>query len=360
MTEEQIEEVEQEEEESQDEGLTYDEAFMEAADELRGEAEAAAEVTDEEPEAREAKAEKSSGGDDDEFQVENLADPSSEEAGALPQSWNHQGDGEVWNELPEEAREVVKRNEQNLYRLVQKKANELHEQAQQVAPIAHVVQELAPIADKWRRGAKPLTMAEGILRDVSTCEHLRQELSTKEGAIKFCKDILRKRQIGPEALVETRSETASNEVMELREQVETLNNKISQSEQTQTSSQVESFRREFVDAYNRFATTKNAFGDTKYPDAGRPMFAKEMGYLVSQRAQQVPGETWQQRIAQCYKELQGQIQSGNGARSSSTEHLKEAASSAYAKGAGSTPRPQLYDNYDDAFMAVAEEYGMTE
>lgn len=372
-----------EQKELEQEDLTLDEDFDAAFDSVVSEARAAVESGKEKPaetkpekkKSAPAKQEADADDDGDEFKVDKYAEEKEKEAARpkdeqMPQSWGKDPEAaKEWETLPANIKAKIRKREEDNTKFMHQETQKLQEAYAQIGPISNIVSEVGAIkgadgrtmAERWALEQKPLSVAEGIRRGIAIGEYF---LKTPNKEI--IQQLMRVEKLRPQDLQESKATTESNEFKALRDEIESLKNERKQAAEQQTTTQAETQRQQFqqhlIQRYSKFAETLNAFGELKYPSARLPGFAEAMGSLIAKRIQAVPGVSVDEHIKEVYTSMGGQIHNGNGVRSSNnnTSRLREAATSGYSKGAGSTETPALFDNPDDAWEATLEEFGLTD
>ena len=280
--------------------------------------------------------------------------------GDLPNSWNHDSDAQAWAKAPKEIKEVVKRRETELLALVNKKSNEFNKAREEyetaTKPLQHVLTEIEPLQKKWRAEGK--TTAEGILRAIATRDYIMEA-----DPLELAKKFLKKSGKGPEALVESYSSKRDSEIEALRNELSTVKNGLTERQQQEQKLQqqqyVQNITSSIEQAYNKLASTKNAFGEDLYPQTKDRWFSEKLGSLVVQRMQKFPEQSPEQHVLATYQEMGGQVQNASSTRSTDVGRMKRAATSAYGKGSTGSGKAK-FSNYDDAFSAAAEQLGLVE
>lgn len=323
----------------------YDRAWEEALSEEEPAQEAGAEGEAEEEPVTED--------ENQEDAPEAAAQADDDDIAELPRSWKRK-EAQVWESLPKEAQAIVKRRESELAALVHQKANEL-------APIANALKEIEPIATKYRMGKNPVTTEQHLLRCVALYEHIKNTPKTE-----IIQQLMAAEGLKPEDLQQTPETELQRENRELRERLERVENGLQERDKSATAEAQQQYTSSLTNQYSKWANTKNAFGESKYPQALNARFAQTMGSLAIEKLRTIPGaSSWDSAklFLECYKELDGQIRSGNQLSRSSdqnkTEKLRRAATTSFGKGRLSPTKVQ-FDNIDDAWAATAEEFGMME
>jgi prophage DNA circulation protein len=278
----------------------------------------------------------------------------------MPSSWSKE-DEKAWKSASPEIKEIAKRREQQLQKLINQKESKLTEAAtkynEAAAPLQNVLRELEPMAKSWRLGKNPVTLEQGILRAVSLEQHIKET-----DKLQLAKEFLRASGHGPEALIESEQEKENSELVTLRKEMELIKQNQEQKEESQYQAQVDAYKQTLDTAYTKFATTKNAQGEPKYPQAQNDVFARSMGSLVHQLAERFPGSHPDKLVQEAYKRMGGQISNGVVSRSATqnTEKLRRAATTSYGKGRPAEAKRQVFDNVDDAWAATFEEFGLND
>lgn len=333
----------------------FDEAFDEALAEFSGE-DGEEEETEEEP-ADSPENE----GPKDEFELEKYVEAKNRpEEEAIPHGWaeGNQKLQDSWKDLPADVKNEIKRRESDRTRFMQREVSKTQELQKEIGPLADVAKELAPISERWALEDKPLSIAEGIRQGVALREYIKNAPK-----LALAKQFLKAAGATPEDLIESPQDARSEEIATLREEINSLKMNTESrpaNQQDAAESQRAALSAKVMQRYYNFAETLNVNGQPKYPSARLKGFADAMGSQIARRVQQAPDTPVDEHIKAVYVDMGGQILDGSEIRYSNnnTQQLKEAATSGYSKGRGSTPSPSLYDNYDDAFNATLEEFGL--
>ncbi len=273
-----------------------------------------------------------------------------------PQSWG-KDKREAWKAIPKEARAVIKERESQLLKLVTQKATELDKTIQ---PIKTALQELEPYAKQWALEDTPKTREQGILRAVNVYNYIK-DTDKLELAKAFLK------ASGQETLDLRETANPQGKDLDLHKKIEMLESRLAEREnhqqQTETEFQTRAQTDYLVTEYNKFANTKNVYGEPKYPQASNPNFEKALGSLVVELSEKIPGRTLSEYMLTAYKELGGQIQSGTNQAPSSQKNTinRQTVDSNYQKaGARMSSAPSKYGSYDDAWEATLREFGLSD
>lgn len=301
--------------------------------------------SDDEPkEAKKATSQKEE--DDSDDSEESEVEESEDEEDEKPQSWAKNKE-KLWKSLPKEARSYWRERESDLTKLVQQKASEYD---LGLKSIQGVVRATEPHVQKW--GLKGITVEQGVTQALALQEAL-QKADKFELAKKFLK--------ASGKSVEDLSEAKKDPSDDLRDELKSVKQKLEERERSESEAVVRNRTQELARSYNQFATAKTETGEEKYPSCKVPAFAKAVGSRVSELAQEFPDATYDQLVAQSYKDLGGQIQAAAPQPRSpnQTKKLKTALTSSFAKGKSSTSK-STFDDLDDAWESTFQDFGLTD
>jgi hypothetical protein len=261
----------------------------------------------------------------------------------------------IWESLTPEAKKHWAGREKELVSLVHNKVSEYENATQR---FNSMLQEITPHAKRWKLGKNPVTLEQGVIRAVEFYEHVKSS-NKFELAQEIFKNSGKSLQEFVDAVQQKKPDEKTDAIFKRLEAVE---NRFASQEQQKSEQAKGQYLKTLSGEYDKFANTKNAFGEPKYPQAQNKQFARAMGALVTERSALVPQTPLPLLIAEAYKELGGEIRSGTNTSTSlnqDKERLKRATTTAFGKGRpGATAAKKL--SIDDAWAATAEEFGLTD